>query len=106
MSSKQLNQAWIVSFPTLSAPELQWLFVKCCSKDNQLTEWADFKVAFSNEGEGYKHLEDLDLPLTKCYLAQQDIIVLKDLVSQGYKMADKYQGYSLAQAEIVLGVGT
>ncbi|KAI5710282.1 hypothetical protein M8J76_015465 [Diaphorina citri] len=83
--------------------DLQWLFVKVRPKDeSQVTEWADFQIAFGNECAAYGHLKELELPMPKCILENPDIIVLEDLTNEGYTMLDKAQGFNLAQTEAVL----
>ncbi|KAL1462703.1 hypothetical protein WDU94_014517 [Cyamophila willieti] len=81
----------------------QWLFVKVRPKaEDQLTEWASFDIAFSNECKAYQHLKELDFPMARCHLANSDMIILDDLVSKGFKMIDKLKGFDLVQTKLVL----
>ncbi|KAL0868163.1 hypothetical protein ABMA27_007714 [Loxostege sticticalis] len=69
---------------------------------NEVAFYNKIWPALSNFQKKWPKLKVPFKAIPKCYLAQSDIVVLKDLKQQGFVMPDRRQGLSIEQAYLVL----
>lgn len=84
------------------------IFLKRPSESKERRDLCHMEDAFKNETIMYLKIFPLIPYISKitpeCLLAREEIIVMRDLQVNGYKMVDKRKGLDLAHAELVMKV--